>query len=226
MTQLGHRKGNGLIEITQNQRRNPTIYSGETFLTIKDPCTCLTELTLKKEKKEEIWLGPMTKAPTPTKNAKSNVTTQKEERKHIHLYYCHNHFLLIHSIYVYIVHFTSYLSFEQTFALRCFKPQSDIHCNRSATSPRPKFKTIAEVAEESQLGFAVGRRLVGDWSATNRGLVADWSATSWGPLCDLMQLVADRSGTGPRLVADQSPIGRQPSQLKIVKKEKNIDNIF
>ena len=53
------------------------------------------------------------------------------------------------------------------------KPKSDIHCNRSTTSPRPKFKTIAEVAEESQLGFAVGRRLVGDWSATNRGLVAD-----------------------------------------------------
>ena len=53
------------------------------------------------------------------------------------------------------------------------KPKSDIHCNRSATSTRPKFKTIAEVAEESQLGFAVGRRLVGDWSATNRGLVAD-----------------------------------------------------
>ena len=53
------------------------------------------------------------------------------------------------------------------------KPKSDIHCNRSATSPRPKFKTIAEVAEESQLGFAVGRRLVGDWSPTNRGLVAD-----------------------------------------------------
>ena len=52
-------------------------------------------------------------------------------------------------------------------------PKSDIHCNRSATSPRPKFTTIAEVAEESQLGFAVGRRLVGDWSATNRGLVAD-----------------------------------------------------
>ena len=50
------------------------------------------------------------------------------------------------------------------------KPKSDIHCNRSATSPRPKFKTIAE---ESQLGFAVGRRLVGDWSATNRGLVAE-----------------------------------------------------
>ena len=45
------------------------------------------------------------------------------------------------------------------------KPKSDLHCNRSATSPRPKFKTIAEVAEvaeESQLGFAVGWRLVGD----------------------------------------------------------------
>ena len=42
------------------------------------------------------------------------------------------------------------------------KPQSDIYYNRSATSPRPKFITIAEVAEESQLGFAVGRRLVGD----------------------------------------------------------------
>ena len=57
--------------------------------------------------------------------------------------------------------------------LTLLKPKSDIHCNRSATPPRPKFKTIAEVAEESQQGFAVGRRLVGDWSATNRGLVAD-----------------------------------------------------
>ena len=62
---------------------------------------------------------------------------------------------------------------SRDMAERSLKPQSDIHCNHSATSPRPKFKTIAEVAEESQLGFAVGRRLVGDWSATNRGLVAD-----------------------------------------------------
>ena len=101
-----------------------------------------------------------------------------------------------------------------------------MHCNRSATSPRPKFITIAEVAEESQLGFAVGRRLVGDWSATGRRLIGDWSATSWGPLCDLMQLVADRSGTGPRLIADQSPISRRPSKLKSVIKKKNIDTIF
>ena len=41
-----------------------------------------------------------------------------------------------------------------------------------------------------------------------------------------MQLVADQSGTGPRLVAGQSPIGRRPSQLKTVIKKKNIDNIF
>ena len=94
-----------------------------------------------------------------------------------------------------------------------FKPKSDIHCNRSATSPRPKFITIAEVAEESQLGFTVGRRLVGDWSGTGCRLIGDWSATSWGPLCDLMQLVADRSGTGPRLIADQSPISRRPNKL-------------
>ena len=58
------------------------------------------------------------------------------------------------------------------------KPKSDIHSNRSATSPRPKFITIAEVAEESQLGFAVGRRLVGDWSATDRRLVGDLVVTS------------------------------------------------
>ena len=82
------------------------------------------------------------------------------------------------------------------------KLQSDIHCNRSTTSPRLKFITIAE---ESQLGFAVGRRLVGDWSGTGCRLIGDWSATLWGPLCDLMQLVADRSGTGPRPVADRSP---------------------
>ena len=62
---------------------------------------------------------------------------------------------------------------ENDYILAHIKPKSDIHCNRSATSPRPKFKTIAEVAEESQLGFAVGRRLVGDWSPTNRRLVAD-----------------------------------------------------
>ena len=84
------------------------------------------------------------------------------------------------------------------------KPQSDIHCNRSATSPRPKFITIAEVTEELQLGFAVGRRLIGDWLPTDR------------------RLVGDHVGTGPRLIADQSPIGRRPSKLiSVIKKKKH-----
>ena len=116
-----------------------------------------------------------------------------------------------------------YLSFVDVWYVHLnIKPQSDIHCNRSATYPRPKFITIAKVAEESQLGFAVGRRLIGDWLPTNRRLVGDLV----GPLCDLMQLVADRSGTGPRLIADQSPIGRRPGKLKSVIKKKNIDTIF
>ena len=83
-----------------------------------------------------------------------------------------------------------------------FKPKSDIHCNRSATSPRPKFKTIAEVAEESQLDFAVGRRLVGDWSATNRGLVADWSASGRRPRGDLFATWCNWSPTGRGPVPD------------------------
>ena len=100
------------------------------------------------------------------------------------------------------------------------RPQSDIHCNRSATSPRPKFKTIAEVAEESQLGFAVGRRLVGDWSATGRRLIGDWLPTDWRlgsatgrrPRGTSLRLeatgrrpVGDRSPTSRRQVADRSP---------------------
>ena len=112
-----------------------------------------------------------------------------------------NHPFLLQLVLARLGHIFS--CFETTFCLH--KPQSDIHCNRSATSPRPKFITIAEVAEESQLGFAVGRRLVGDWSGTGCRLIGDWSATSWGPLCDLMQLVADRSLTNRRPVADQSP---------------------
>ena len=33
------------------------------------------------EKKEVIWLGSMTKAPTPQKNPKSNVTKQNRHQK-------------------------------------------------------------------------------------------------------------------------------------------------
>ena len=112
------------------------------------------------------------------------------------------------------------------FKRKPWKHQSDVHCNRSATSPRPKFITIAEVAEESQLGFAFCRRLVGHWPATNRGLVDDWSATGRRPRGDLFATWCNWSLTGPRLVADQSPIGRRPSKLKSVIKKKNIDTIF
>ena len=90
------------------------------------------------------------------------------------------------------------------------KPQSDIHCNRCATSPRPKFKTIAEVAEESQLGFAVGRRLVGDWSATLPGPVCDQISRNQSfehvqkPGCDWFgrSEVADFSATSPGPIGD------------------------
>ena len=44
----------------------------------------------------------------------------------------------------------------------------------------------------------LGRRLIGDWSATSRGPVPDRSATS-----------CIKSQRGPHEVADQSPISRQ-----------------
>ena len=73
------------------------------------------------------------------------------------------------------------------------KPQSDIHCNPSATYP-------TKIHNDRRGRRGVATRFC-SLSATDWGLVAEWSATSWGPLCDLMQLVADRSG-----VADLSPI--------------------
>ena len=111
-------------------------------------------------------------------------------RKSILILHCHSYknFSILNSAILCIVaKFETHLIISHTCDCKyvLLKPKSDIHCNRSATSPRPKFKTIAEVAEESQLGFAVGRRLVGDWSATNRGLVADSSATGRRPRGDL-----------------------------------------
>ena len=41
---------------------------------------CQRDVFFIKRKKEEIWLGPMTKAPTPTENPKSNVTTQRRHQ--------------------------------------------------------------------------------------------------------------------------------------------------
>ena len=97
----------------------------------------------------------------------------------------------------------------------------------SATSQRPpKFVAIAEVAEESQLGLAVGPRLVRDWSATDQGLVADRSATGRRLRWDLFVTLCNWSPTGQGPVPDQLPIGGRPSQLKIAIKKKNIYYIF
>ena len=119
-------------------------------------------------------------------------------------------------------------SFDYAFSADMSKVRHTLQplCDLSATKIHNDRRGRRGVATRFCSWSATRRRLVGDWSATDRGLVGDWSATSWGPLCDLMQLVADRSGTGPRLIADQSPISRRPSKLKSVIKKKNIDTIF
>ena len=75
----------------------------------------------------------------------------------------------------------------------------------TATTLRPKFKTIAEVAEESQLGLEVGRRPVGDWLPTDRRLVGDLVGTSLRLDATGRRPVGDRSPTSRRSVADRSP---------------------
>ena len=107
----------------------------------------------------------------------------------------------------------SKLKIDRTFD-QYLKPQSDIHCNRFGTSPRPKFITIAEVAEESQLGL----QLVGDWSATDRGLVGDFAGTCLRPnqsqpsFCPSTKtwLRLIWSQRGPRSVADFSATSLGP----------------
>ena len=62
------------------------------------------------------------------------------------------------------------------------KPQSDIHYNRSATSPRPKIHNDRRgrrgVATRFCSWSATGRRLIGDWLPTDRRLVGDLVGTS------------------------------------------------
>ena len=55
---------------------------------------------------------------------------------------------------------------------------------------------IAEVAEESQLGFC-------SWSATGRWLIGDWLPTDQRPRGDLFATWCNWLPTGPRLVANQ-----------------------
>ena len=87
-----------------------------------------------------------------------------------------------------------------------FKPQSDIHCNRSATSPRLTIFTDRR-----------GRNKVPDRSRRGCREVGDWSGTSLRPnqsqpgfcACTKTWLRLIWSQTGPGEVADQSPISRR-----------------
>ena len=87
------------------------------------------------------------------------------------------------------------------------KPQSDIHCNRSATSPRLTIFTDRR-----------GRNKVPDRSRRGCREVGDWSGTSLRPnqsqpgfcACTKTWLRLIWSQTGPGEVADQSPISRRP----------------
>ena len=86
------------------------------------------------------------------------------------------------------------------------KPQSDIHCNRSATSPRLTIFTDRR-----------GRNKVPDRSRRGCREVGDWLGTSLRPnqsqpgfcACTKTWLRLIWSQTGPGEVADQSPISRR-----------------
>ena len=91
-------------------------------------------------------------------------------------------------------------------SFRRLKPQSDIHCNRSATSPRLTIFTDRR-----------GRNKVPDRSRRGCREVGDWSGTSLRPnqsqpgfcACTKTWLRLIWSQTGPGEVADQSPISRR-----------------
>ena len=86
------------------------------------------------------------------------------------------------------------------------KPQSDIRCNRFATSPRLTISTDRR-----------GRNKVPDRSRRGCREVGDWSGTSLRPnqsqpgfcACTKTWLRLIWSQTGPGKVADQSPISRR-----------------
>ena len=96
------------------------------------------------------------------------------------------------------------------------KPQSDIHCNRSATSPWPNLNS--KESQRSQLGFAVGQRLIRDWLPTDQRLVGDLVVTSLRLDATGQGPVLDKSPTSPRSVADQvlnPPWGRRGFKSRI-----------
>ena len=68
------------VDVDRRSRVNHTMLTEYMYVVVDRRSrvnhTMLTEyMTISKRKKEEIWLGPMTKAPTPTEMSKGKVTT-------------------------------------------------------------------------------------------------------------------------------------------------------
>ena len=85
------------------------------------------------------------------------------------------------------------------------KPQSDIHCNRSATSPRLTIFTDRRGRNKLPDRSRRGCREVGDWSGTSLRL-----NQSQPGFCGRSATSCIKSQRGPHDVADQSPISRRP----------------
>ena len=88
--------------------------------------------------------------------------------------------------------------------------QSDIHYNRSATSPRLRLihddrRGRRGVATRFCSWSATRRRLIGDWFPIDRRLVGDLVGTSLRLDATGRRPVGDRSPTNCRPVADRSP---------------------
>ena len=96
-------------------------------------------------------------------------------------------------------------------------------CDLSATTIHNDCRCRRGVVTRFCSWSATRLQLIWEWLTTDRRLVGDLVGT----FLRLHATGRQPVGTGPRLIADQSPIGRRPSQLKIVIKKKNInDNIF
>ena len=85
------------------------------------------------------------------------------------------------------------------------KPRSHVACNRSATSLRPKFRVVAGRLQG-------GCKEVADWLQTVAGTIwsqggfgcCKWNLSATKSIVERFLVVADRSPTGWRLIADQS----------------------
>ena len=89
--------------------------------------------------------------------------------------------------------------------LNSLKPQSDIRCNRFATSPRLTIYTNRRGRNKVPDRSLRGSREVSDWSGTS--LLPNQSQRAQKPGCDWFgrRQVPAKSPTSPRSVADRSP---------------------